>query len=147
MRLIRGPINAILVATLLKPIARRIIATWRRRARDYADETFIIPAQELLETALAPQLLLADSSLPAADAEAIGETGGRSVLRTLVIVGALATIVAATVVAVGYVRRRRAEVASQPEAAQEVVAVPIEASEEESEEVVSPEQEPAPSEA
>ncbi len=56
MRLIRGTINAILVATLVKPMARWTVARWRRRAREYAEETFVMPAQELYETTIAPLL-------------------------------------------------------------------------------------------
>jgi hypothetical protein len=91
--------------------------------------------------------VLTESSLPAADADSIDEIAGRSLLRTAVMVGALATIVAATILTVAYVRRRRAEAASQPEDAQELVAVPIEVSEEGSEEAIGLEQEAVPSEA
>ena len=63
MRGIRTIINAVLVATLLKPMLRRSIARWRREARESAEATIVIPAQELLETVLSAQLESEASSL------------------------------------------------------------------------------------
>jgi hypothetical protein len=126
MRWIRGPINAVLAATLVKPVARWMIARWRRRARDYAEETFILPAQELLGSALPRQLALLDPSLPPANGQDIDELKGRGSLRTLLIVGAVAAIAAAGIWALVSLRRRRSATASQPQAAGGPVAPTIE---------------------
>ena len=118
MRWIRGPINAVLAATLVKPVARWMIARWRRRARDYAEETIILPAQELLGSALPRQLALLDPGLPPAK--------GRGLLRTVLIVGVVTAIAAAGIWALVSLRRRRSATVSQPQAAGEPVAPTIE---------------------
>ena len=53
MRLVRGIVNAVLMATLIKPIVRLTVSRWRRRARESAAATVGIPVQELLEISLA----------------------------------------------------------------------------------------------
>ena len=62
MRWMRGIINAVLMVTLVKPVVRRMVARWRRRARESAATTIGIPVQELLEAAL-----IAELAAPAAD--------------------------------------------------------------------------------
>ena len=127
MRWIRGPVNAVLVATLVKPTARWMIARWRKRARDYAEETIILPAQELLGSALSPQLALLDPSLPPVNGQDIDELKGRGLLRTVLIVGAVAVIAAAATWALVLLRRRRSMTGWQPPVAGEPVAPAIEA--------------------
>jgi hypothetical protein len=126
MRWIRGPINAVLVATLVKPVARRVITRWRRRARDYAEEAIILPAQELLGSALPPQLALLDPSLRPANGQDIDELKGRGLLRTVLIVGVVTAIAATVIWALVSLRRRRSATASQPQAAGGPVAPTIE---------------------
>ena len=129
MRLIRGPINAILVATLMKPMTRWMIARWRRRAREYAEETFVMPAQELFETTIAPHLVAAEATeqvVEADIAEVIEELGGRSTRRTLLIIAAIAAAATAAVIIVAEIRRRR-EAAALADA-KEAVTIPIDAS-------------------
>lgn len=138
MRWIRGPINAVLVATLVKPMARWMIARWRRRARDYAEETIILPAQELLGSALSPQPVLLDPSLPPVNGQDIDELKGRGLLRTVLIVGVVAAIAATVIWALVSLRRRRSATASQPQAAGEPAAPTSEAPVRDPEEAASP---------
>jgi hypothetical protein len=116
MRWIRGPINAVLRATLVKPMARWLIARWKRRARTYTEEAIILPAHERLASALPPQLALLDPSLLPASGQAIDELPGRGLLRTVVIVGAVAAIAAAVIFGLVSLRRRRSATASLPSA-------------------------------
>ena len=135
MRGIRTIINAVLVATLLKPMLRRSIARWRREARESAEATIVIPAQELLETVLSAQLESEASSLQPTPEE-VGNVAGRSILRTVLILGAVAALTAASAFAIAALRRRRrAAVTLEPEATKEPVAVPVEVPTEESEAV------------
>jgi hypothetical protein len=137
MRWIRGPINAVLAATLVKPMARWMIARWRRRARDYAEETIILPAQELLGSALPLRLALLDPGLPPAK--------GRGILHTVLIVGVVAAIAAAGIWALVSLRRRRSATVSQPQAAGDPVALAIEVPLHDPEEAASPDRDPLPS--
>lgn len=128
MKGIRSIINAVLVAVLVKPLLRRSIARWRRRAREAVEAvevTIAVPAQELMETVLAARLAPeAPSHDPVTE-----ETGGREgwaplriVLISIVVAG-LATAVAVAIAAVR--RRRRSTVSVEPAATKELVAIPI----------------------
>jgi hypothetical protein len=126
-------VNAVLLATLVKPTARWMVARWRRRAREYPASAIAIPVQELIETALIEEL-----ASPAADlqssAEIAEEVAGRSLARTLLIAGAVAAVVAVSTLAVAALIRRRREAQSS-----EWVAVPVDAPVEEAEEAVAQE--------
>lgn len=126
MRRIRAIINAVLVATLLKPMLRRSIARWRREARESAEATIVIPAHELLETVLAARLG-SEALSPQATPEELGDVAGRSNLWTVLILGTVAALTAASVIAIAALRRRRrAALTHEPQPAKELVAVPVE---------------------
>lgn len=124
MRLTQGPINAVLMLTLVKPIVRRMVARWRRQAQESPAAAIGIPVQELLETALIEELGAAAVDLETELTEAEVVPRGRSTIRTLVIAGVL--VAAATAAAIGVAklvqRRREAKGANE----REPVAIPIE---------------------
>ena len=130
MRWIRGAINTVLTVTLVRPIVRRMLARTRRWAREHPVSPLMIPAQELLETALLAELAATDpSGLPALE-DVTEEVAGGSTLRTLLLVGALATVISVTAsVGVTLIRRRRKARTPEPENPQrEWVAVPVDGS-------------------
>ncbi len=140
MRWLRGTANAVLVATLVRPVARRLIARTRRRAREHPASPLMIPVEELLETALIAELAASKAGREPTPDETIEEFTDRGMVRTVLIAGALAAaLIAVAVAAVTIVRRRRSQ-APAPEADEtEWVAVPVEAPAEEPEEAVVPE--------
>lgn len=127
MSWIRGTANAILVATLIRPVARRLISRARRRAREHPAAPLAIPAEELLEAALLAEL---GASAPDADVpppETLDEVDGRSVVRMLVLVGVVAIAASSAAFAVATViRRRRARAAARAKEPREVVAITVE---------------------
>jgi len=137
MRLIRGIVNALLMVTLVRPIVRLTVSRWRKQAREAAPALISVPVQELFEAALIEELSPPAVEIEleqAAEAEpleeletlaqaVVVEAAGRSALRTLLLAGALLTVIAiAGVVIARVVQRRRAAEA-------EWVAVPVEAEE------------------
>lgn len=136
MRWLRGTANAVLVATLVRPVARRLIARTRRRAREHPASPLLIPVEELLEAALLAELAASRAERePAPDGAgepALDETreehAQRGVDPTLLWAGALAAVVVIASVAVVAVVRRRRRRAPQSEADRtDWVAVPVEA--------------------
>jgi hypothetical protein len=133
MKAIRATINAVLVATLMKPLLRRSIRRWRQEVMDTTEATFIIPAHELLETALSTRGG-AEESGPQLTTEMVDEMAGRSTFRTLLVVGMVAAIAAASAFGIAAVRRRRrAAAALEQREPKELVAVPVEAAGEDAE--------------
>jgi len=136
MRWLRGTANAVLVATLVRPLARRLIARTRRRAREHPVSPLLVPVEELLETALMAELAASRAERePAPDGAvelALDESGEERAERvtpsTLLLAGALAAVVTiSTVTVVAIVRRRRARVPQPGADRTDWVAVPVEA--------------------
>ena len=77
-----------------------------------------------------------EASSPQPTSDEAADVAGRSILRTVLILGAVAVLTAASAFAiVALRRRRRAAVTLAPEATKEPVAVPVEVPAEESETV------------
>jgi uncharacterized protein (DUF2062 family) len=122
MRGMRGIVNAMLMATLVKPMVRLAVARWRKRAREAAPEAISLPMQQLVEAALVQELSPALAELEMAEAGEPLESAGNGTLRTAIIMGGVLTVVSASMaVAVTVIRRRR-------EAARRArrVAIPVE---------------------
>jgi hypothetical protein len=125
MKGVRSIVNAVLVTVLLKPMLRRAVARWRKEARESAEATLVIPAQELLETVLSAQLE-PEAQSPEAAAEEVLDEGGRSIRRKLLIAVAVAGITAGSAYAIAALRRRRQAAArAQAGVAREPVAIPV----------------------
>jgi len=139
MRWMRGIMNAVLMATLVKPVARRMVARWRRRAQESAATTIGIPVQELLETALIEELAVPAADRQPSPAETAEQLAGRGVIRTMLIAGAVVTVIAGAAVAIAALIRRRREAHEAQAEESEWVAVPVDASIEEAEETVAQE--------
>jgi hypothetical protein len=129
-----------LVATLVKPTARWLIARIRRRAREQAPSAIVLPIEELL----AQEFLEAAATSPLDDPDAglqretADELAGRSMVRTVIIIGALAALIAVSAWAITTViRRRRLSEAAESQAISEPVAIPVEVPVEEPEEAVA----------
>ncbi len=137
MRWRRGTINAVLAVTLVRPVARRLIAKARRRAREHPASALMIPAQELLETALLAELSASEAGLEPMPDETRDELADRHMVRTVLLVGALAVALAAAALAIATVVRRRRSHTPEPETdANDWVAVPVEVPAEESGEAI-----------
>jgi hypothetical protein len=136
-RWIRGTVNAILVATLVKPMTRWMIARARRNTREFAAATVVIPVQEFFEGTVAPRMMAKDAALPVE--ETIEEVAEQSALRTVLIVGAAGAVIVGTIAVVATIVRRRRRAAAEAtgasgsEDATEWVAVPVEQPSEEPE--------------
>jgi hypothetical protein len=133
MSWIRGSANAIVVATLVRPVARRLIAKARRQAREHPIAPLMVPAEGLLETALLAELgasavdeVIAEPGV--SPDESIEELAGRSTVRTLLVMAVVAAAVAASAWAIAMVvrRRRAARATEQQEAERDWVGIPIE---------------------
>jgi hypothetical protein len=136
MRLIKGIVNAVLMATLIKPMVRLTIGRWRKRVQESPAAALGIGVQEMFEAALLEELApvvaepevvegaVAEAVSEAAAIETIEAEAGRSAFRILLMAGVL--IAATTAVAYGIAallkRRRAAQVAER-----DLVAVPIQA--------------------
>lgn len=132
MRLVRGTVNAVLMVTLVKPVAHLMVSRWRKQVEESPAAAMGLPVQEMLESALLEELgaTAVDPEAPAA--ETIELVEGRSIIRTLLVVGALVALSTGVAVAVSrLIRRRRAQGAE----ADEWVAVPVDAAEEAVDEV------------
>ena len=138
MRWIRGITNAVLMATLVKPVVRRMVARWRRRAQE-SPATIGIAVQELLEAALIEELGASAADLQPSPGEAAEELAGRGTVRTMLIVGVVVAVIAGTAVAIAALIRRRREAQEAQAEGSEWVAVPVEAAPEEAEETVAQE--------
>jgi hypothetical protein len=127
MRLVRGTVNAVLMVTLIKPVAHLMVSRWRKQVEESPAAAMGLPVQEMLESALLEELgaTAVDPGAPAA--ETIELVEGRSFIRTLLVVGALVALSTGAAVAISrLIRRRRAQRAE----AGEWVAVPVDAAEE-----------------
>jgi flagellar biosynthesis/type III secretory pathway M-ring protein FliF/YscJ len=148
MRVIHGVANAVLMVTLVKPMARLAVRRWRRQAQESRAAAIGVPMQELFEAALVEELAPAVEALaPTTDLEpALAEDidvvelvqaeAGRSFVRVLLMGGLV--IVVTTAAAYGIVelirRRREAEAAER-----ELVAVPVEGDDAEALDDLAPE--------
>jgi hypothetical protein len=134
MRVVRPIVNAVLMATLIKPMVKLTVSRWRRRAQESAATTVGIPVQELLEAALIEEL--AGPGVDAAEVvdEVIDEPAGRSLVRMVVITGALVVLSVGVSVTISRLIRRRREAQAAHE--RELVAIPVDASGEEATESV-----------
>lgn len=139
VRWMRAIANAVLMATLVKPVVRRMVARWRRRAQESAATTIGIPVQELLEAALIEELVQTDVDLRPSPVETPEQLPGRGLLGSLFIVGAVVAVIAVAVVAGAALIRRRREAREAPADGSEWVAVPVDVSTEETEEAVAEE--------
>jgi hypothetical protein len=126
MRMVRGTVNAILMVTLIKPVVRLMVSRWRRQVQESPAAAMGLPVQELLETALLEELGANTAEIDAEEtAEATVELQqGRSTIRTLLFVGALAAMSTGMAVVVTRLIRRRREAQKAEE--RELVAVPVE---------------------
>lgn len=127
MRLIKGIIDAVLMATLIKPMVRLTVGRWRRRVQESPATVIGLQVQELFETALVEELAPAVTELESAPAassiEIIEAEAGRSAFRVLLVAGVvMATTTAAAYGIAELVRRRREAQAAE----RKLVAVPIE---------------------
>lgn len=139
MKLMRGIVNAVLMATLLKPVARRMVGRWRTRTRESAATAIGIPVQELFETALIEELVAPATGLEPSPVETPEQLAGRGVIRTMFIAGALIALTALAAVAIAALIRRRREAREAQAEGADWVAVPVEGSIKEAEEAVAQE--------
>ena len=127
MKRMQGVINAAIVALLVKPVMRWLVARTRRRASERAHTTIVIPAQALLHTALPAQLTGMPSMGDPIFGQITDELGGREVRRAVVIAGSVALATAGIALAVAVLKRRRRHVdpsmADTP--VEELVAIPV----------------------
>ncbi len=126
MRVVGPIVNAVLMATLIKPVVKLTVSRWRRRAQESAATTVGIPVQELLEAALIEEL-----AGPAVDEaemvdEVIDEPAGWSLARTVLITGVLVVLSVGISVAISRLIRRRREAQAAQE--REMVAIRVDAS-------------------
>ena len=63
MKVIRGVANAVLMVTLIKPMARLTVGRWRKRVQESPAAVIGIPVQELFEAALVAELAPAVEAL------------------------------------------------------------------------------------
>jgi hypothetical protein len=129
----RRGIDALLMATLVKPVAHRMVARSRRRARESAAASISVPVQELFEVALLGELASPPTELrtPAEDPEQPPWRGKRRTL--LIVAAAIAAMSVGAVITKAAVRRRRdARMAQATDA--DWVAVPVDESTERTEE-------------
>jgi hypothetical protein len=122
--------NALLMATLARPVTRVVVSRWRKRARESKAAPVALPMQELLEAALVEELGGSAVGSPPPSGNDLEAAVGRSTMRTLLIAGVVVAVIAIAVAAV--IRRRRAA-----REAEEWVAVSVETATDEAEEVVS----------
>ncbi|MEX1295519.1 MAG: hypothetical protein AB1Z67_05035 [Candidatus Limnocylindrales bacterium] len=125
MRLVRGTVNAVLMVTLIKPVAHLMVSRWRKQVQESPAAAMGLPVQEMFETALLEELGATSAGLEAPAAKALDLEEGRSVIRTLIVVGALVALSTAAAVVITRLIRRR-----QRADEGEWVAVPVEADEE-----------------
>ena len=137
VRWIRGIVNAVLMATLVRPVVRRMVARWRRRAQESAATTIGIPVQELLEAALIEELAPANMDLQPSPAESPEQLARRGMLPTVLLAGAVVSVIAIAAVAIGVMIRRRREAREAQAESSEWVAVPMDVPIEEAEEAVA----------
>lgn len=137
MRRMRAVVNAALMVTLVKPVVRRMVARWRKRAQESPATTIGIPLQELLEAALIEELTApaADPQpRPAGSAEPVAD---RDLLRMVFIAFAVAATAATTAFVVAALIRRRRSTGQARGQGSAWVAVPVDAPAEEAEGTVA----------
>ena len=137
MRWIRGSVNAVLMVTLVKPVVRRMVGRWRRRAQESPATMIAMPMQGLLETALMEELAATAGDGQPAPVETSEQPADGGMGRTLLIVGVAVVVAVGVAVAVAAVNRRRREGEAEQSEDSEWVAVPVEASIEEPQEGVA----------
>ena len=145
MRVIHGVANAVLMVTLIKPMARLAVRRWRRQAQESRAAAIGVPMQELFEAALVEELAPAVEALaPAVEAlapttaleavladdvvivELAQAEAGRSLVRVLLVGGLVIALTTAAAYGVTQLIRRRREAEA---AERELVAVPVEGDE------------------
>ena len=83
MRVIHGVANAVLMVTLIKPMARLAVRRWRRQAQESRAAAIGVPMQELFEAALVEELAPAVEALaPAVEALAPTTVSARTSVQT-----------------------------------------------------------------
>ncbi len=123
MRVVRGAVNAVLMVTLIKPLARLMVGRWRKQVQESPAASLGIPMQEMLEAALVEELGTAAAETQASEIEATMTEAGRSTLRLLLAAGiVIAAATAAAYAVASYIGRRRKAQAE----GRELVAVSIE---------------------
>lgn len=122
MRWMRGIVNAMVMATLVRPVVRLAVARWRKRARETAPAAISLPMQQLVEAALIEELSPPPVELEAAETGEPLEPAGDRNLRTLIIMGGVLTVVSASMAVAVTVIRRRREAARRAKR----VAIPVE---------------------
>ena len=137
MRWIRGSFNAVLMVTLVKPVVRRMVGRWRRRAQESPATMIAMPMQGLLETALMEELAATAGDGQPAPVETSEQPADGGMGRTLLIVGVVVVVTVGVAVAVAAVTRRRRGGEAVPSEDSEWVAVPVDASIEEPQEGVA----------
>jgi len=137
MRWIRGSFNAVLMVTLVKPVVRRMVGRWRRRAQESPATMIAMPMQGLLETALMEELAATAGDGQQAPVETSEQPADGGMGRTLLIVGVVVVVAVGVAVTVAAVNRRRREGEAEQSEDAEWVAVPVEASIEEPQEGVA----------
>jgi len=128
MRLLRGAANAVLMATLVKPVVRRMLAQWRKRAQESPAATIGVPMEGLLEAALLEELAGAAEVAESPPAEILEEAAGRGAVRTIALVGIVVALTTGIAWAIATLVRRRREAAEAQAQDPEWVAVPVDAS-------------------
>ena len=139
MRWIRGSVNAVLMVTLVKPVVRRMVTRWRRRAQESPATMIAMPMQGLLEAALMEELAATAGDEQPAPVETSEQPADKGMGRTLLVVGVVVAVAVGVAVAVAAVNRRRREGEAEQSEDSEWVAVPVEASIEEPQEAVAQE--------
>ena len=141
MRVIHGVANAVLMVTLIKPMARLAVRRWRRQAQESRAAAIGVPMQELFEAALVEELAPAVEALAPA-VEALAPTtdleagladdidvveleqaeAGRSLIRVQLVGGLVIAVTTAVAYGISQLIRRRREAEA---AERELVAVPV----------------------
>ena len=128
MKRIRRAFDGAIVALVMKPVARWLIARTRRRATEYAYATVVVPAQGFLQTAMPGPVAGGGTAEESTLDEAAEELVERDVVRTVFIAGTVIAIVAGcALILAALIRSRRRATTPEPVATpRELVAIPIE---------------------
>ena len=128
MKRIRRAIAAAIVATMLKPVRRWLTARLRTEATQYAEAMIAARAQELWSTTGLGSLAAPETDTPMTPDDTAEDRDRRDVMRTALIAGAVAALMASLAIAiVAVARSRRRERHPQPAEATIVpVAMPVE---------------------
>ena len=134
MRWIRGIANAMLMATLVKPVVRFMVGRWRKRARESVPTAISLPVQQLIETALVEELSLSGDELKTPPAGTLEDPAGSGAFRRVIVAGSVLVAIAVLVAVIATTIRRRREAREAQAEGRDRVAIPVEVPTEKTEE-------------